>query len=234
MAKKRYEYSTPSIQGVLTLMSEEAKSLVIRTPGLRTPPPFQGVFPALFAIDVVTRNMSKNNPSFDHKAVTAAVESRLSGLEEEFKTELERLETLAKNESVNELAKFTSPIDYSYEITTPQIKRAANLIGALDYMVQLVDTLWLHGVVSQDDANNHKARHTKLLAKAFRNLISTGFAARKKAFEEKTPEAIETQNDIMKVEAEVAAKIAAEEAADADDDDTVEPVEEPAKEAVTA
>ena len=44
MAKKRYEYSTPSIQGVLTLMSEEAKSLVIRTPGLRTPPPFQGVF----------------------------------------------------------------------------------------------------------------------------------------------------------------------------------------------
>lgn len=216
MAKKRYEYSTPSIQGVLTLMSEEAKSLVIRTPGLRTPPPFQGVFPALFAIDVVTRNMSKNNPSFDHKSVTAAVETRLSSLEEEFKGEVERLETLAKSEKVDALAQFTSPIEYTYEITTPQIKRAANLIGVLDYLVQLVDTLWLHGLVSQDDAKTHKARYTKLLAKAFRNLISTGFAARKKAFEEKTPEAIETQNDIMKVEAAVAAKAALE---DADEED---------------
>lgn len=214
--KKRYEYSTPSLSGVLELGSEHAKSLVIRLPGRQTAPPFQGVSPALFAIDVVTRKMGKNNPTFDHKAVFAAVDSRLKAVEEEFSGEIERLEIYISNESIKARASYNNPVEYSFEVTTPQIQRAADLIAKLDYLVQLVDTLWLTGRLSQEEAESYKNGKTKTLTKAFRNLISTGFAARKKAFEQDSPEAVETQQDIIKAEAKAQAK-AAEQDDDQDD-----------------
>jgi len=205
MASKRYEYSTPSLSGTLKVGSEQAKSLVVRIPGRTTAPPFKGVSPALFAIDVVTRNMGKRNPAFDHKAIIAAVESRLSLVEEEFKGELERLELFIRNEGIKARASYNSPVEITYEITTPQIQRAAELVEQLDRLVGLVDTLWLTGRLSQEECEKFKASKTKMLAKAFRNLISTGFAARKKAFEDTSPEALETQSDILKAEADAAA-----------------------------
>src|SRR5690606_17077440 len=136
MASKRYEYSTPSLSGTLKVGSEQAKSLVVRIPGRTTAPPFKGVSPALFAIDVVTRNMGKRNPAFDHKAIIAAVESRLSLVEEEFKGELERLELFIRNEGIKARASYNSPVEITYEITTPQIQRAAELVEQLDRLVR--------------------------------------------------------------------------------------------------
>ncbi len=218
--KKRYEYSTPSLKGVLNLGSEQAKSLVVRLPGRNTAPPFQGVSPALFAIDVVTRKMGKNNPAFDHKAVFAAVDSRLKTIEEEFAGEIERLQVYIRNEGIKARASYNSPVEFPYEVTTPQIQRAADLVAQLDLLVTLVDTLWLTGRLSQEEAESFKNGKVKALSKAFRNLISTGFAARKKAFEQNTPEAVETQQDIIKAEAEAQAALEAEES---DDDlDTAE------------
>lgn len=229
--KKRYEYSTPSLSGVLVLGSEQAKSLVVRLPGRQTAPPFQGVSPALFAIDVVTRKMGKNNPTFDHKAVLKAVESRLKAVEEEFSGEIERLEIFIGNEGIQARASYNNPVEYSYEVTTPQIQRAADLIGKLDYLVQLVDTLWLTGRLSQDEAESYKNGKTKTLTKAFRNLISTGFAARKKAFEQDSPEAVETQQDIIKAEALAQAKAAEQ---DDDQDDASVATEESKKNVAAA
>lgn len=231
--KKRYEYSTPSMSGVLKLGSEQAKSLVVRLPGRSTAPPFQGVSPALFAIDVVTRKMGKNNPTFDHKAVFAAVDSRLKAIEEEFSGEIERMGVFIKNEGIKARASYNSPIEFPYEVTTPQIQRAADLVAQLDLLVTLVDTLWLTGRLSLEEAENYKNGKSKALSKAFRNLISTGFAARKKAFEQSTPEAVETQQDIIKAEA---ASKAAQDDEDADDaeDSVVSAGAEKPKDAVVA
>lgn len=203
--KKRYEYSIPSLGGVLRVRSEHAKSLIIRIPGRRTSPPFSGVSPALFAIDVVTRKMGRTNPAFDHRAVVSAVDTRLKEIESDFQGEIARLETFIANEKITSRAQYNSPVDYTYEITTPQIKRAADLIGHLDQIVELADTLWLTGQLSHDECEIYKNTKTKMLSKAFRNLISTGFAARKKAFEQATPEALETQKDIIEAEAKAAA-----------------------------
>lgn len=216
MAKKRYEYSTPSLEGTLIVGSEQAKSLVVRTPGLRTSPPFAGVSPALFAIDVVTRKMGKTNRAFDHKAVFSAVDARMSLVEEDLQGEIARLETFIKNEEIFVRASYNNPVEYTYEITTPQILRAAKMIEQLDQLIVLVDTLWLTGRLSLEEAENYKNSKMKLLGKTFRNLISTGFAARKKAFEQSTPEAIETQKDIIEAEAKAAAANDADDADDAD------------------
>lgn len=225
MAKKRYEYSTPSLSGTLSVGSEQAKSLVVRIPGKNTAPPFRGVSPALFAIDVVTRKMGKRNPAFDHKAVIAAVDSRLKSVEDEFGGELGRLEQFISNEGINSRASYNSPVELTYEITTPQIQRAADLVEQLDKLVMLVDTLWLTGRLSQEECEQFKNSKTKLLSKAFRNLISTGFAARKKAFEEVTPEALETQEDILKAEAEIAEDDAEDDVAAVEDSvEDAEPV----------
>ena len=187
--------------------------------------------PALFAIDVVTRKMGKNNRGFDHKAVLAAVDSRLKTVEEEFGGEIERLEIFIRNENIKARASYNNPVEYSYEVTTPQIQRAADLISNLDYLVQLVDTLWLTGRLSQEEAESYKNGKTKTLTKAFRNLISTGFAARKKAFDQDSPEAVETQQDIIKAEAQAQAKAAEQED---DQDDASVAVEETKKNVAAA
>lgn len=222
MAKKRYEYSTPSLSSVLTVGSEQAKSLVVRIPGKQTAPPFRGVSPALFAIDVVTRKMGKRNPAFDHAAVIAAVDSRLKTVEDELNGEMERLQLFIRNEGIKARATYNNPIEYPYDITTPQIQRAADLVECLDKLVVLVDTLWLTGRLSQEECERFKDSKTKMLAKAFRSLISTGFAARKRAFEATTPEALETQKDILKVESESAEQ--------SEDDGDIEPVTRDTKE----
>ena len=148
--KKRYEYSTPSMTETMVMRSEQAKSLVIRIPGRKTSPPFAGVSPALFAIDVVTRKMSRNNQNFDHKAIREAVESRFKLVEDDFSGEIARLETFIKNEGIKSRASYNSPVEYSYEVTTPQIMRAGELVVQLDMLVSLVDTLWLTGRLSQE------------------------------------------------------------------------------------
>lgn len=201
--KKRYVYSTPSLDSVIEVGSEEAKGLVVRIPGRSTSPPFAGVIPALFAIDVVTRKLGKTNRNFDHKSVLAAVDTKLDSIEKEFRAEIARLEAFIASESITARASYNNPVKFTYEVTTPQIQRAAELVSLLDYLVKLVDTLWLRRRLGQEEAESYKNRQTKLLTKGFRSLISTGFAARKKAFDKATPEALEAQKDIIEAESKV-------------------------------
>ncbi|MCK5531585.1 MAG: DUF1845 family protein [Halopseudomonas aestusnigri] len=198
--KKRYVYSTPSLDSVLQVGSEHAKGIVVRIPGRTTAPPFAGVIPALFAIDVVTRQLGKTNRAFDHKAVSAAVDAKLQSIEDDFNAEIARLEAFIKSEGITARASYNSPVDFSFEVTTPQIQRAAALVTKLDQLVMLVDTLWLTGRLNQDEAESYKNMKAKVLTKGFRSLISTGFSARKKAFDKNTPEALEAQKAIIEAE----------------------------------
>lgn len=198
---KKFEYSTPAFEGKVTLHTEQAKNLACRVPSTDRRTLFSSAMTALYTIDVVSRKLSKRR-GFNHTEIIEALDKQLTLLDEDLIKHTKQLETFAAAENITQRAAYSRPEEVAYRITTPQISRLGSILQRFDQLIILIDTLWLSGKISPDEVEQFKKTKSRAMVKAFRSIISTGFAARDKMFASTDDADKEAQDEILKAEAE--------------------------------
>ena len=198
---RKFKYSTPSLAGTLTLNTEQAKRFGGNI--------FDNLTTSLFIIDVMARKLAKNNKAFNHKAVATAVSALIENMQSEIGVEIQRIEVFMKAEEIGSEVTYSNPLIRKFQITSPEIMRVSKLLNDFDRLIVMVDTAWLHGALDSAEADDFRDRKVKAVGKCLKSLISHGMAAREKAYA--SNDATDVQNEIAKVEAEVAADAQARE-----------------------
>lgn len=188
----KYQYSKPSFNGELVLNTEKAKAFG----GNR----FDQVMTGLFIIDVVARQLAKNLKTYDHKAVAAAVSTKIGEVEKIVSDETARITALL-GPRAEKLPNYSNPLVRSYEITSPEIARFARLLSDFDKLMMLIDVGWLDELIDSDDADQFREEKERQIQRLIRYLYGTGQSARSKAYASKSAEAAQLKADIEKAEA---------------------------------
>lgn len=191
-SSEKYQYSKPSFKGKLVLNTEKAKAFG----GNR----FDNVMTGLFIIDVVARQLAKNLKTYDHKAVAAAVSTKIGEVEKIVSDEIARITALL-GARAEILPDYSNPLNRTYEITSPEIARFARLLGDFDKLMMLIDVGWLAELIDSDDAEQFRQEKARQILRLIRYLYGTGQSARSKAYASKSAEAAQMKADIEKAEA---------------------------------
>lgn len=200
---KNAPYSTAIIKRKITCQTEEAKNFL----GIK----LDRISVALFTLDVISRKRIArlNISAKEHKAASKALNKMFTDFEKELQAETARLETVMQAQGIEGLAEHNNPASHDVSITTPELKRAVDLLQAFDKLIILVDTLWLMGIMETEVANQFRRSKAGQLKRLFGNVFNLSQAAKKSSF--------------VKDDAETQAAIAAEES-------KLTPAEEPSAE----
>ncbi len=81
----------------------------------------------------------------ESERVMDVVENMFDDAERDMRDEIARIDTLRKSFSLRVTAEFTSPLQTSVAIGSPQVGRYLNLLAEMDKLHLSVDTIWLEG-----------------------------------------------------------------------------------------
>ncbi|MDX1296677.1 MAG: hypothetical protein R3260_00340 [Pseudomonas sp.] len=169
-------YSTAIMKRKITFQTEEAKSFLGNK--------MDNIAVALFILDVISRKRIArlNLSTKDHKAASKALNKLFTDFEKEIQDETTRLEAVLKAQKIQGRAEHNNPGSYEVEITTPELKRAVDLLLAFDNLIVLVDTVWLMGIMETDVANQFRATKAGQIKRLFGSVYKLSQAAKQSAF----------------------------------------------------
>lgn len=178
-------YSTAIIRQTVTFQTEQAKYFIGNW--------LSDLSVALFALDVISRKrLARLSLSTkQHKAATKALGKLFTDFEKVIKDDSARLEAVLKAQKITARADHNNPRSTDIEITTPELKRAIDLLIAFDNLIVLVDTVWLMGIMDTDEANQFRQAKSSQLKLMFRNIYKLSTAAKKSAYVQQDKESME-------------------------------------------
>jgi hypothetical protein len=181
---KRAPYSTAIMRQTITFKTQEAKNYIGTW--------LNNVSLALFTLDVISRKrLARLNMSTkQHKAATKALNKLFADFEKEIKDDSARLEAVLKAQRITDRAEHNNPRSTQVEITTPELKRAVDLLLAFDNLIILVDTVWLMGIMETDEANQFRQLKSRQLKGLFVNIYKLSQAAKKSAYDQEDQEVL--------------------------------------------
>lgn len=102
---------------------------------------------SLFSIDVILRIISQSQKKTDDNI--DEVDKIINGYLDEEAKALEnlhlQLEAVMKQANLNETIDYSLPQLYIVEVSSPQVKKLANIISHFDELMKMVDSLWMNG-----------------------------------------------------------------------------------------
>lgn len=120
---------------------------------------FEYVSRSLFRLGVILRIIGEQE---EIDQVNGVIQKYRDEVVADFEGQQERLATLLSQNGVSEdsLCEFTSPKEYSIEISSPQLSKFVSLLSDLDKIIQMTDTLWLMGIFEdkQRMVSNYQAQ----------------------------------------------------------------------------
>jgi len=165
-------FSTAVMKSTLTLNTEQGKSFAGN--------PFENMAHCLFVIDVISRKLTENTANCKlHRKVSTAVGKRFQEMENDIKSETERLELFLKQAKVTERATYTNPTIRTVDVASPDVRRLCDLLMAFDNMIMLLDTAWLWRMIDTVEANEYRMMKKRALKKFLGSLMEHAWAAKK-------------------------------------------------------
>lgn len=92
---------------------------------------------------------------------------------EGLRKEIERMQTIAEQNSISDMPTYTSPAVEVLEITTPHAARFARIIAELDHCSKMIEAVWMGGLFSASQKNQclwHAQNRVARLGGRIRNL----------------------------------------------------------------
>ncbi|TDX26792.1 hypothetical protein DFO67_11557 [Modicisalibacter xianhensis] len=167
VSRVRSSYSRPVFMQELTLHSLQAQRVVDRS--------LSRVSYSLFSLDVILQVIGKRDQ-------VDQVEEVVSGLINEGATTLDngiaQLQARLKEHGYESLPQYTNPKQQTIEISSPNVAKFARLISKLDTVISLLDTLWLHGLVTSKQRTNAAQDWQQFLNKLASRIIGVEKQAR--------------------------------------------------------
>jgi hypothetical protein len=168
MPSKR-AFSRPVYDQTITIHSEHAQRLLDRG--------FHLVVRALYSIDVVLRILG-DDAEMDQ--VEGVVSDLIRGLAEELEAEAARLAKLSEDNGCI-TPRYTSPLEITVQISSPQLAQYTALIQALDRLMMAMDALWLSGVFTNKQRSDGAYAWRRRLLRVGRRIIDIERRARASA-----------------------------------------------------
>lgn len=169
------EFSMPVIEGEVTLNSEQAQRVFHRG--------YDQAARALYALDVVLRITQRTNPNFkvSYDSAIDHAASLIDTVAGELEKERQRLSHLIEKNGVTSKARYNNSKTIPYAVNTPLAARFAGAVYTLDEVIQMIDTLWLTGVITSHAAAEAKYGGQRRLLRVVRTLVGYAIAARRSA-----------------------------------------------------
>ena len=141
-APKPYRHSRPIFDLPVRVHSEYVRRLV-------SDRQLKPAMTALYGIDLILRLIA-TEAEIDQ--IDQVIDARLQTLSDALKEELEGLRAqLALHHLTEVRPRYTEVQDLIIEVSSPHIGAYANLIVAMDHIMIAIDTLWLSGLMSNQD-----------------------------------------------------------------------------------
>lgn len=169
-------YSTAVIKQQITCQTEEAKGFLGHRLGTLSV--------ALFILDVTSRKRIArlNLSQKEHKAASRALNKLFTDFEKDISDETARIETVLKAQKITSRAEHNNPGTATVEITTPELRRAMEILQAFDNLIILVDTAWLMGIMDTEVANAYRKQKTSQFRSLLSSIYKLSKAAKESAF----------------------------------------------------
>ena len=131
------ELSRPIFKQTLKTNSLQAQRVVERS--------FKPVSDSLFSIDVILRIIGDQD---EIDQVENIIQEHIEKVSTDLNIGTEQLQKLIEDNGIEGEPEYSNPNRYDIEITSPQVAQFAHLIRQLDYLMLLVDTLWLSNILT--------------------------------------------------------------------------------------
>lgn len=136
--------SRPYFSVEITLNSLHAQQVLTRT--------YLPAADSIFSLSVILPAITDRDNA---EQAQKAIYTRLDSMNEEVKNEQIRLQALAESNGIplNGL-KYTGARKYSIQVSSPRASALVRTISEMDKLIEMLDGLWLMGIISQPDYND--------------------------------------------------------------------------------
>lgn len=140
---ERQPYSRPVFRQALNVNSLQAQRVMERS--------FDRVSNALFSLDVILRIIGDQK---EIDQIEEIVQGHIDKVSEDMTKAMTQLQKVMTDNGIEAVPGYSAPVEYSIEITSPQVAQFARLIRNLDSLMSLVDTLWLNSILSSQQRSD--------------------------------------------------------------------------------
>ncbi len=165
--QERAIYSCPVFNKTIKINSLQAQRVVTRK--------FERVKHALFSIDVILPFISTQEKIDEIGKLLEDIKK----VEQDIDKSEAQFKKLIEDHGIEDKPTYTHPSEYDIEITSPQVAQFASLIKKLDVLIEQMDTLWFHGVLTNKQRKDGTYQWQQRLLKLADRI--TGIAKRARA-----------------------------------------------------
>ncbi len=166
--QERAIYSCPVFNKTIKINSLQAQRVMTRK--------FERVKHALFNIDVILPIISTQEKIDE---VGKLLLEDIKKVEQDIDKSEAQFKKLIEDHGIEDKPTYTHPSEYDIEITSPQVAQFASLIKKLDVLIEQMDTLWFHGVLTNKQRKDGTYQWQQRLLKLADRI--TGIAKRARA-----------------------------------------------------
>lgn len=130
------KYSNPVLDQPLTLQTEYAQRVFDRS--------FARTARSLHAIDVILRIIGEDE---EVDEVEKVIDDMIVNWKTDIEAEKARLTEIGRAGGVERGVAYTSPMDTSVQVSSPQVSRLLDVMRLYDALVAVIDGLWIHGLL---------------------------------------------------------------------------------------
>lgn len=163
--------SAPVIKQKLSLSTLSSQKVMIRS--------FEKLAESLFQISVILRAIGEREHVDDAEEI---LNKHFEAASTDIEAKIEQMKQLAEQNGISINPDYTNQVTYELEINTPHLARFIGLVGRMDDLVSMIDSLWLHSILDDRQASNARFEWGRRMINVAGRIIGLSRKVRKEAY----------------------------------------------------
>lgn len=163
--------SAPVIKQKLSLSTLASQKVMVRS--------FEKLAESLFQISVILRAIGEREHVDNAEEI---LNKHFETASTDIEAKIEQMRQLAEQNGISINPDYTNQVTYELEINTPHLARFIGLVGRMDDLVSMIDSLWLHSILDDRQASNARFEWSRRMINVAGRIIGLSRNVRKKAY----------------------------------------------------
>ncbi len=173
--------SAPVIKQNLSLSTLAAQKVMTRS--------FEKLAESLFQISVILRAIGEREHVDEAEEI---MNKHFEAASTDIEAKIEQMKQLAEQHGVSISPDYTNQVTYELEINTPHLAQFTGLVGRMDDLVSIIDSLWLHSILDNRQASNARFEWSRRMINVAGRIIGLSRKVRKEAYNSGKKELVES------------------------------------------
>ncbi len=173
--------SAPVIKQNLSLSTLAAQKVMSRS--------FEKLAESLFQISVILRAIGEREHVDEAEEI---MNKHFETASTDIEAKIEQMKQLAEQHGISINPDYTNQVTYELEINTPHLAQFIGLVGRMDDLVSMIDSLWLHSILDNRQASNARFEWSRRMINVAGRIIGLSRKVRKEAYNSGKKELVES------------------------------------------